>query len=144
MNLSDISDKQKALILVSGLVALLLIFILSMVSLSNKNNTLTAKLEREKVVSLSLLKLQDKVFYLKLSSAKSKSIIRNTYHKAENKNIHIQSNNRIVFSSPSMLFSDVLNGLNMLKNKYNIVAVEADIKSIGGGVVNVRMTFVHP
>jgi flagellar biosynthesis/type III secretory pathway M-ring protein FliF/YscJ len=42
MNLSDISDKQKALILVSGLVALLLIFILSMVSLSNKNNTLTA------------------------------------------------------------------------------------------------------
>jgi type II secretory pathway component PulM len=38
----------------------------------------------------------------------------------------------------------VLNGLNRLKNKYNIVVVDADIKGVGDGVVDVKMTFIHP
>jgi hypothetical protein len=75
MNFSYFSDKQKALILLFGLVILLLIFVLSMVSLSDKGSVLKAQLEQEKVIYSSLLKLQSKVFYLKLSSAKSKSII---------------------------------------------------------------------
>jgi MFS family permease len=94
-----------------GLVVLLLIFTLSMVSLSSKNSALKVQLEQEKVVTLSLLKLQDKVFYLKLSNAKSKKIIQRTYQRTKNKSIHIQSNNQIVLSGFSMPFSDVLNGL---------------------------------
>jgi uncharacterized protein YabE (DUF348 family) len=54
MNLNDFSDKQKALILVFGLVVLLLIFTLSMASLSSKNSALKVRLEQEKVVTLSL------------------------------------------------------------------------------------------
>jgi hypothetical protein len=46
-----------------------------MASLSSKNSALKVRLEQEKGVTLSLLKLQDKVFYLKLSNAKSKKII---------------------------------------------------------------------
>lgn len=144
MNFSYFSDKQKALILLFGLVILLLIFVLSMVSLSDKGSVLKAQLEQEKVIYSSLLKLQSKVFYLKLSSAKSKSIIQATYRKAKNKNIYIQSNNRIILSSSSIRFFNLLNGLNTLKNKHNIVAVDADIKSVGDGVVDVKMTFVHP
>jgi type II secretory pathway component PulM len=94
---------------------------------SSKNSALKVRLEQEKVVTLSLLKLQDKVFYLKLSNAKSKKIIQRTYQRTKNKSIHIQSNNQIVLSGFSMPFSDVLNGLNRLKNKYNIVVVDADI-----------------
>jgi hypothetical protein len=41
-------------------------------------------------------------------------------------------------------FCYVLNGLNRLKNKYNIVVVDADIKGVGDGVVDVKMTFIHP
>jgi type II secretory pathway component PulM len=113
-----------------------------MASLSSKNSALKVRLEQEKVVTLSLLKLQDKVFYLKLSNAKSKKIIQRTYQRTKNKSIHIQSNNQIVLSGFSMPFSDVLNGLNRLKNKYNIVVVDADIKGVGDGVVDVKMTFI--
>jgi predicted component of viral defense system (DUF524 family) len=32
----------------------------------------------------------------------------------------------------------------ILDKKYNIVVVDADIKGVGDGVVDVKMTFIHP
>ncbi len=91
-----------------------------------------------------MLALKNKALYPKLSSTESKSIIQKTYRKVKEKSIRIQSDNRVVLSSATMLFPDLLNGLNTLKSKHNIIVIQADIKRGENAMVEANITFKHP
>ncbi|MDC9715539.1 MAG: type II secretion system protein GspM [Gammaproteobacteria bacterium] len=145
MNWNDLSDKKKANFLVlGGVISLFLLFVLVLAWLNSENNTLTRQLDKQRILSQSLVTLQNSAVFPTLSTTKAKNIIRKTYRTAKRKKIRIDGDKRIAFSGSKMLFSKLLNGLKTLKTKYGIVAIDADIKRNSGGVVDAKITFTHP
>ncbi|SMN15777.1 hypothetical protein CRYPD_708 [uncultured Candidatus Thioglobus sp.] len=144
-NWNDLSDKKKANFLVlGGIISLFLLLVLGLAWLNSENNTLNQQLDKQRNLSQSLAILQNSVVFPTLSTTKAKNIIQKTYRTAKRKKIYIDGDNRIVFMGSKMPFSKLLDGLKTLKTKYGIVAIDADIKRSNSGVVDAKMTFIHP
>ncbi len=144
-NWHDLSDKKKASFLaLGGAILLFLLFVLGMVWLSSQNSTLNQQLEQQRDSSQSLTLLQNSVTFPALTASKARNIIRQTYKATKHKKISIDSNNHLILTATKMRFSRLLNGLKTLKSRHGIMAINADLKRNGDGIVDAKMTFTHP